>query len=116
MPVRSPPCVRTTRPVAWCSPATRPGSTGSPSPASGFERPGNAGWQAGRMAAVTVRYWAGAARAAGIDSEQLDAATLAELREVLSSRPPLAAVCRVASFLVDGARAAPAAPLAPGAV
>jgi molybdopterin converting factor small subunit len=68
------------------------------------------------MAAVTVRYWAGAARAAGTDSESVDAATLGELRDLLSARPPLAAVCRVASFLVDGAQAGPGEPLTPGAV
>jgi molybdopterin converting factor small subunit len=68
------------------------------------------------MARVTVRYWAGAARAAGTQTEELEARTLAELRAVLSDRPSLAAVSRVASFLVDGAQADDAAPLPPGAV
>jgi molybdopterin synthase sulfur carrier subunit len=68
------------------------------------------------MAAVTVRYWAGAARAAGTDSEVLEAGTVAELRTLLSDRPALTAVSRIASFLVDGAQAGDAAPLPPGAV
>jgi molybdopterin converting factor small subunit len=68
------------------------------------------------VAEVTVRYWAGAARAAGTDSEVLQVDTVAELRALLSARPALAAVSRVASFLVDGAQAGDAAPLPAGAV
>jgi molybdopterin converting factor small subunit len=56
-------------------------------------------------AAVTVRYWAGAKRAAGVEAESLTAATLAELRAVLAARPQLANIAAVASFLVDGRRA-----------
>jgi molybdopterin converting factor small subunit len=56
-------------------------------------------------ATVTVRYWAGAQRAAGRETEQLAAATVGELRAVLAARPELAEVAAVASFLVDGQRA-----------
>jgi molybdopterin converting factor small subunit len=68
------------------------------------------------MAAVTVRFWAGAARAAGTDSEVVDAESLAELRDLLAARPTLTAVCRAASFLVDGAQVVPATPLPAGAI
>lgn len=64
---------------------------------------------------MTVRYWAGARRAAGRDRESLAAATVGELREVLRARPELAAVVAVASFLVDGQRATDETPLHDGA-
>jgi molybdopterin converting factor small subunit len=54
---------------------------------------------------VTVRYWAGAQRAAGVERETLTAATVGELRSLLSARPALARVSEVASFLVDGQQA-----------
>jgi molybdopterin converting factor small subunit len=54
---------------------------------------------------VTVRYWAGAKRAAGIESEALTAGTIGELRRHLEARPELAKVAAVASFLVDGRQA-----------
>ena len=56
-------------------------------------------------ATVTVRYWAGAKRAAGIESESLTAGTVAELRRQLEARPELTRVATVASFLVDGRQA-----------
>ena len=56
-------------------------------------------------ATVTVRYWAGAKRAAGVETESLTAGTVAELRRQLEHRPELAKVAGVASFLVDGQRA-----------
>jgi molybdopterin synthase sulfur carrier subunit len=56
-------------------------------------------------AAVTVRYWAGAARAAGTERESVSARTVGELRAALARRPALAPVSAVASFLVDGRRA-----------
>jgi molybdopterin converting factor small subunit len=65
---------------------------------------------------VTVRYWAGARRAAGTAEEQLDAATLTDLRRALAGRPALAGVAEVASFLVDGARTDNDAALRDGAV
>ncbi|HZC69096.1 MAG TPA: MoaD/ThiS family protein [Jatrophihabitans sp.] len=54
------------------------------------------------MPSVTVRYWAGAQRAAGVKRESLTAATVGELRAELAARPALAQVAAVASFLVDG--------------
>lgn len=56
-------------------------------------------------ATVTVRYWAGAKRAAGVDKESLTAGTIAELRELIAARPELTKVAAVASFLVDGQQA-----------
>lgn len=56
-------------------------------------------------ATVTVRYWAGAKRAAGVEKESLTAGTVAELRGLLSARPELTKVAAVASFLVDGRQA-----------
>jgi molybdopterin converting factor small subunit len=65
---------------------------------------------------VTVRFWAGAQRAAGHAEEPQSAATLAELRAVLSARPELARVCAAASYLVDGSRVSEGAALPEGAV
>ncbi len=56
----------------------------------------------GPVAEVTVRFWAGAQRAAGHAQEPMAAATLAELRDLLAARAELNRVCAVASFLVDG--------------
>jgi molybdopterin synthase sulfur carrier subunit len=56
-------------------------------------------------ATVTVRYWAGAKRAAGMASETVSADTVGELRDLLEARPELAKVAAVASFLVDGQQA-----------
>ncbi len=56
-------------------------------------------------AKVTVRYWAGAQRAAGIDQESLIADTVGALRAELAGRPALAKVSEVAAFLVDGLQA-----------
>lgn len=64
---------------------------------------------------VLVRYWAGARRAAGLDSETLAAATVGELRNILAGRPQLAQVCAVASFLVDNVQAADTTRLHDGA-
>jgi molybdopterin converting factor small subunit len=65
-------------------------------------------------AQITVRYWGGAARAAGAQSETLQAATIGELRDVLAQRPALAPVSKVASFLVDGVHAVDATALVDG--
>lgn len=52
---------------------------------------------------VRVRYFAAAAEAAGRDEEDLDAATVGELAELLLARyPALAPVLRRGAFLVDG--------------
>jgi sulfur-carrier protein len=66
-------------------------------------------------AAVTVRYWAGAQRAAGVENESLTAATVGELRHLLADRPALARIAQVASFLVDGQQAGDTTKLFDGA-
>ena len=68
------------------------------------------------MAVVTVRYWAGARRAAGVDEEQATAATVGELRAALATRGELAKLSEVASVLVDGAASSDATTLTDGAV
>ena len=56
-------------------------------------------------ATVTVRYWAGAQRAAGVERESLTASSIGDLRAQLAARKELARVVAVASFLVDGVQA-----------
>ena len=51
---------------------------------------------------VTVRFWAGARRAAGHSEERSSARTLNELRIDLVARPELSRVVAASSFLVDG--------------
>ena len=52
---------------------------------------------------LLVRYFAGARAAAGIAEEKLEAASLAELIQLLrEARPKLAGVLPACSFLVDG--------------
>ncbi len=65
---------------------------------------------------VTVRFWAGARRAAGHAEEACTAASLGELRGRLAARTELAAIVAASSFLVNGERAADEAPLPAGAV
>jgi sulfur-carrier protein len=67
-------------------------------------------------ALVTVRYWAGARRAAGRESEQLHAETLADLLAQLSAQPPLAPVVAASAVLVDEVTAEPSQRLHDGAV
>jgi len=68
-------------------------------------------------AQVTVRYWAGARRAAGLASEVLTADTLADLLGQLRARPGLAEVVAASSVLVDEVRpSGDDQPLATGAV
>jgi molybdopterin converting factor small subunit len=67
------------------------------------------------VATVTVRFWAGAQRAAGVETEQFEVASLAGLRALLAARPAMARLSVVASFLVDGAQAGDDAPLHDGA-
>jgi molybdopterin converting factor small subunit len=67
-------------------------------------------------AAVTVRYWAGAQRAAGVEEEQLQAATIAELRAQLAARAGFDRLSTVVTFLVDEQPAGDASPLHDGAV
>lgn len=55
------------------------------------------------MAAVTVRYWAGARAAAGRDDESLQAASVDDLvAQLCARRPALAPVLSLSSLLVDG--------------
>lgn len=65
---------------------------------------------------VTVRYWAGARRAAGRDSEQLSASTLSDLLSQLSARPALVPVLAASSVLVDSMTSHGDAALASGAI
>lgn len=65
---------------------------------------------------VTVRFWAGAQRAAGTAETTATAATVEELRDVLGTSPELAKVCAASSFLVDGVQAGEGTPLHAGAV
>jgi molybdopterin converting factor small subunit len=65
---------------------------------------------------VTVRYWAGARRAAGRESEQITAVDLADLRAQLQRRPELATVVAASSVLVDAAHREDHQPLPAGAV
>ncbi len=68
---------------------------------------------------VTVRYFAGARAAAGVDTETRTAATLEELVRQLADAhgERLERVLTACSFLVDGAQARdPRAALAPGTV
>ena len=75
--------------------------------------------QAGPAASVTVRYFAGARAAAGVDTEVRDAATLDDLvRQLVDEHGErLARVLPACSFLVDGRQTRDRAlVLAPGAV
>jgi molybdopterin converting factor small subunit len=65
---------------------------------------------------VTVRYWAGARRAAGRDSEQLTAASLPELLAQLNTRPALVPVLAASSVLIDSMTGREDAALTDGAV
>ena len=70
---------------------------------------------ADNWATVTVRFWAGAKRAAGHEVEQLDAMTIGQVRAILADRPALRELSTVASFLVDGVQVADTALLHDGA-
>ena len=65
---------------------------------------------------ATVRFWAGARRAAGTDQETTDAATIKELRSELAARPALMPVVEVSTFLVDGVQADDLTVLAAGSL
>jgi molybdopterin converting factor small subunit len=67
-------------------------------------------------AEVTIRFFGGAARAAGAGERRLHAATVGAAREHLSASPELAKVCAVSSFLVDGVLAGDDTALHEGAV
>ena len=61
------------------------------------------------MAKVTIQYWAAAKEAAGVDTEEVEAGTLAEALEVIvarrGDRGRLRSVLARSSFLVDGTSA-----------
>jgi sulfur-carrier protein len=68
---------------------------------------------------VTVRYWAGARRAAGRNSEDIPvsaSATLSEVLAVIGRRPELVRILSASSVLVDGVSSRPDQRLEPGAV
>jgi molybdopterin converting factor small subunit len=55
------------------------------------------------VADVTVRYWAGARAAAGLDEERVEATSVQEVVSELSERSStLAGVLALSSLLVDG--------------
>lgn len=68
------------------------------------------------MAKGTIRYWAAARAAAGTAEEPFDGTTLADVVAAAGTAhgPELGRVLSVASFLVDGVRTDPAAPLSDG--
>ncbi|WP_433499489.1 MoaD/ThiS family protein [Sphaerimonospora sp. CA-214678] len=57
------------------------------------------------MATGTVRYWAAAKEAAGVEEESFSAGTLGELITQIARNPRIEQVLRRSSFLVDGAPA-----------
>jgi molybdopterin converting factor small subunit len=67
---------------------------------------------------VTVRYWAGARAAAGVDSDVLTGcSTVADVvAAAVASRPALAPVARVSSLLLDGRAATPTDAVPDGSV
>lgn len=65
---------------------------------------------------VTVRYWAGARRAAGWESEQLTAVDLADLLSQLNQRPELVPVIAVSAILVNASAGQPEQRLDAGAI
>lgn len=68
-------------------------------------------------APVTLRYWAGARAAAGVESDRLPAGRLdAVLDAATRLRPELAPIAPLCSVLVDGVSLDDAAEIAPGAV
>jgi sulfur-carrier protein len=65
---------------------------------------------------VTVRFWAGARRAAGHAEESMTASSLGQLRGELGARAELAPIVAASSFLVNGEQFSDDAPLPYGAV
>ena len=66
---------------------------------------------------VTVRYWAAARAAAGVDTEVLSGATVADvLARARAAHAGLAPVLQVATVLLDGRPATPAVRLTEGAM
>jgi molybdopterin synthase sulfur carrier subunit len=71
---------------------------------------------AGAPPQVTVRYWAGARAAAGVDTEVLRGETVADvLAQAEAAHADLRAVLQVATVLLDGRPAAATSRLSDGA-
>jgi molybdopterin synthase sulfur carrier subunit len=66
--------------------------------------------------AVTVRFWAGARRAAGHAEQRSRASTVGTLRAELAKRPELRDIIAVAAVLVNSTAAGDETPLRRGAV
>jgi molybdopterin converting factor small subunit len=65
---------------------------------------------------VTVRYWAAARAAAGVDTDQHSGVTVgAVVDAAVAAHPALERVAVVATFLVDGRAATRETPVGPGA-
>lgn len=66
---------------------------------------------------ATIRYWAGAKAAAGVETETVEAPTVAQALElVTAARPELSSVVPHCALLLDGRRVQGDADLPPGAV
>ncbi|HHV22899.1 MAG TPA: MoaD/ThiS family protein [Propionibacterium sp.] len=67
------------------------------------------------MVPVTIRYWAGAAAAAGMDQETIQASSVAEALDQVGNRrgPDLQRVIGISSILVAGRRISPEERTAP---
>ncbi|MBR7741899.1 MoaD/ThiS family protein [Phycicoccus sp. BSK3Z-2] len=88
--------------------------TGGPTGAATGEPAGGAA----ASGEVTVRYWAGARAAAGVESETVPGlATVGDLAAALgAARPALGPVLEVATLLLDGRAATPEQDLPAGSV
>ena len=68
------------------------------------------------VVSVTVRYWAAARAAAGVDSDRQAGATVGDVVDAaVAAHPQLARVAAVATFLLDGRAANRQTPLGPDA-
>lgn len=72
----------------------------------------------GEQGVVTVRYWAGARAAAGVDEDALHGCptVAAAASAVVGLHPDLGAIVPVSTWLLDGRAAPPDTALAPGAL
>jgi molybdopterin converting factor small subunit len=68
-----------------------------------------------QAATVTVRYWAAARAAAGVETEQRSGQTIGDvLEDAVSVHPRLAPVVAASTFLLDGRAADRSTTLRPG--
>jgi len=65
---------------------------------------------------ATVRFWAGARQARGVDSEQTTHSTVGALRQFLGNDPAFSRLADIVSFLVDNQIAGDATPIPAGSV